>query len=217
VKKTSFLSLVAATLAFAGPACKPRIQTIDAPFSDTFDRADLGPDWLDTGRGATIKDGKLNLVRAYNHPVWLRRKLPRNVQIDFDAVSKSPAGDLKVELFGDGESFDSDKGRYDPTSYMIVMGGWHNSKSIISRLGEHDEAVKTARDRVGAEPLVAIGRTYHFTVTRRGGTIDWKIDGAPYLSWTDPEPLAGPGHEFFAVNDWEADVSFDNLTIRPVE
>ena len=193
------------------------MQTIAAPFSETFDRAELGPDWLDTGNTARIKDGKLNLVNAHNHPVWLRRKLPRNVQIDFDAVSRSPAGDLKIELFGDGESFDPDKGRYDPTSYMIVMGGWHNSKSIISRLGEHDEAVKAARDRQGAEPLVTLGRSYHFTITRRGGLIDWKIDGAPYLSWDDPEPLAGPGHEFFAVNDWEADVSFDNLTIRPLE
>jgi hypothetical protein len=198
-------------------ACKPRIPAIDAPYSDNFDRVDLGPEWLDTGHGASIKDGKLNLVRTYNHPVWLRRKLPRNVQIDFDAVSRSQAGDLKVELYGDGESFDPDKNRYDPTSYMLVMGGWNNSKSIISRLGEHDEAVKAARDRQGTEPLVVPGRSYHFTVTRRGGLIDWKIDGAPYLTWDDPQPLTGGGHEFFAINDWEADVSFDNLTIRPLE
>jgi hypothetical protein len=217
VNKGLYLSLLVAALGLAGLACKPRIQTINAPFADNFDRAELGPDWLDTSHGARIKDGKLNVVRAYNHPVWLRRKLPRNVQIDFDAVSYSPAGDLKVELYGDGESFDSDKGRYDPTSYMIVMGGWHNSRSIISRLGEHDEAVKAARDRTGPEPLAVLGRTYHFTVTRRGGTIDWKVDGAPYLSWTDPDPLFGSGHEFFAINDWEADVSFDNLAIRPVE
>ena len=200
----------------AGSGCKPRIPVIDAPFADTFDRVDLGADWLDTSQGARIRDGKLNLAQAHNHPVWLRRKLPRNVQIDFDAVSRSPAGDLKVEVFGDGESFDPDKGRYDPTSYMIVMGGWNNSRSIISRQGEHDEAVKAARDRDGAQPLVVLGRTYHFTITRRGGVIDWKLDGAPYLSWTDPQPLEGPGHEFFAINDWEADVSFDNLTIRPV-
>ena len=214
----TFAALVLASAVLAGgAACKPRIQTIDAPFTDRFERVDIGPDWLDTSNGARIKDGKLNLVRAYNHPIWLRRKLPRNVQIDFDAVSQSPAGDLKVELFGDGESFDSDKGRYDPTSYMIVFGGWNNSKSIISRLGEHDEAVKAARDREGAQPLVVLGRSYHFTITRRGGLIDWKIDGAPYLSWDDPEPLAGSGHEFFAINDWEADVSFDNLTIRPLD
>jgi len=201
----------------AAPSCKPRMQTIDAPFADDFERVDVGPDWLDTSGGAKIKEGKLNLVRAYNHPVWLRRKLPRNVQIDFDAVSRSPAGDLKVELFGDGESFDPDKGRYDPTSYMIIMGGWNNSKSIISRLGEHDEAVKAARDRQGAQPLVELGRTYHFTITRRGDRIDWKVDGAPYLAWNDPQPLGGPGHEFFAINDWDADVSFDNLAIRPAE
>jgi len=217
VRNTPYPLFFAAGLLAAAPACKPRIQTIDSPFSDNFERVDLGADWLDTSHGARIKDGKLNLVNAFNHPVWLRRRLPRNAQIDFDAVSKSPAGDLKVELYGDGESFDPDKGRYDPTSYMIVMGGWHNSRSIISRLGEHDEAVKVARDRSGPDPLVVPGQTYHFTVTRRGASIDWKIDGAPYLSWTDPEPLWGSGHEFFAINDWEADVSFDNLSIRAVE
>jgi hypothetical protein len=217
VKHLLAVILLTSALAVTGAACKPRIPTIDAPFSDTFERVDIGPDWLDTSHGAKIKDGKLNMVLAHNHPIWLRRKLPRNVQIDFDAVSESPAGDLKCELYGDGESFDPDKGRYDPTSYMIVFGGWNNSKSIISRLGEHEEAVKAARDREGTQPLVILGRSYHFTITRRGGLIDWKLDGAPYLSWNDPDPLAGSGHEFFAINDWEADVSFDNLTIRPLD
>ena len=208
MNKTIAATFLSAILVASGSACKPRIPTIDAPFTDKFERVDIGPDWL---------DGKLHLVLAHNHPIWLRRKLPRNVQIDFDAVSQSLAGDLKVELYGDGESFDPDKGRYDPTSYMIVLGGWNNNRSIIGRLGEHDEAVKAARDREGAQPLVIPGRTYHFTVTRRGGRIDWKLDGAPYLSWDDPDPLAGSGHEFFAINDWEADVRFDNLTVRPLD
>jgi len=206
-----------AVLLAAGSGCKPRIPSIDTPFTDNFDRAELGADWLDTSHAAKLKDGKLTLAQAHNHPVWLRRKLPRNAQIDFDAVSRSPAGDLKVELYGDGESFDPDKGRYDPTSYMIVFGGWNNSKSIISRLGEHDEAVKAAYDRVGTEPLVLPGQTYHFTITRRGGAIEWKLNGARYLAWTDSQPLEGAGHEFFAINDWEADVSFDNLSIRPLK
>ena len=214
--RTPLLAISLGALLFAGSGCRPRLPVIDAPFSDNFDRALLGADWLDTSHVAKIKDGKLNLVHAYNHPVWLRRKLPRDVQIDFDAVSRSPAGDLKVEIYGDGASFDPDKGRYDPTSYLIVFGGWNNSRSIIGRLGEHDEAVKAAYDRVGSEPLVLPGQSYHFTIIRRGGTIDWKLNGAPYLSWTDPQPLEGPGHEFFAINDWEADVSFDNLMIRPV-
>ncbi|HEX7501767.1 MAG TPA: hypothetical protein VF524_15925 [Polyangia bacterium] len=214
--RTPLLAISLGALLFASSGCRPRLPVIDAPFSDNFDRAEVGADWLDTSHVAKIKDGKLNLVHAYNHPVWLRRKLPRDVQIDFDAVSRSPAGDLKVEIYGDGASFDPDKGRYDPTSYLIVFGGWNNSRSIIGRLGEHDEAVKAAYDRVGSEPLVLPGQSYHFTIIRRGGTIDWKLNGAPYLSWTDPQPLEGPGHEFFAINDWEADVSFDNLMIRPV-
>ncbi len=215
--RTSLFAISLGALLLASGGCKPKTPAIVAPFTDNFDRAELGPDWLDTSHVAKLKDGKLNLSTAHNHPVWLRRKLPRNVQIDFDAVSKSPAGDIKVELYGDGESFDPDKGRYDPTSYMIVLGGWHNSKSIISRLGEHDEAVKISMDRVGSEPLVLPGQTYHFTITRKGGTIEWKLNGQPYLAWTDPQPLYGPGHEFFAINDWEADVYFDNLTIRPVD
>jgi hypothetical protein len=216
VRTTLAAAIIGSVLLAAGPGCKPKIPVIATTFVDNFDRPELGPDWLDTSKSVRIVSGKLNPVKTYNHPVWLRRKLPRNVQIDFDATSRSTAGDIKVELYGDGESFDPDKGRYDPTGYMIVFGGWNNSRSIISRLGEHDEAVKVAYDRVGAEMLVLPGQSYHFTITRRGGEIVWQINGQRYLAWTDPEPLFGPGHEFFGINDWEADVVFDNLVIKPV-
>ena len=211
---TVSLAIIAA-LATLG--CKARVPAITSDFADDFERAEPGPDWLDTSGGAyRIAGGKLNVTRAYNHPLWLRRKLPRDVVIEFDVTSKSPAGDIKVELFGDGESFDPDKGRYDPTSYVIVLGGWNNSSSIIGRLGEHDDAVKAARARdPGQPPPVELGRSYHFTITRQGEMIDWRLDGAPFLAWTDPSPLAGAGHEFFAFNDWEADVHFDSLRIRP--
>jgi hypothetical protein len=217
VQHKSVPILLTVISALAGLGCKTRVPVIATPFADDFERVEPGPDWLDTSGGAyRTTGGKLNVTRAYNHPLWLRRKLPRDVVVEFDAVSKSPAGDIKVELFGDGESFDPDKGRYDPTSYMIILGGWNNSNSIISRLGEHEEAVKASRERgPGQPPPVETGRTYHFTITRKGGLIDWKLDGAPFLAWTDPSPLAGSGHEFFAVNDWEADVSLDNLRIRP--
>ena len=217
MKRTLAALFVASAALAAGAACKPRIPAIDAPFTDKFERVDLGPDWLDTSHGARIKDGKLNLVRAYNHPVWLRRKLPRNVQIDFDAVSQSPAGDLKVELFGDGESFDPDKGRYDPTSYMIVFGGWNNSKSIISRLGEHDEAVKAARDRQGSPAAGGHGRTYHFTITRRGGLIDWKLDGAPYLSLGRSRAAGRSGTRIFRHQRLGGRRQFRQPDIRPLD
>ena len=42
-----------------------------------------------------------------------------------------------------------------------------------------------------------------------------EADGRPFLAWTDPEPLAGAGHEYLAFDDWEAPLTFDDLRIRP--
>ena len=36
------------------------------------------------------------------------------------------------------------------------------------------------------------------------------------LSFTDPAPLPGVGHEHFAFNDWETPVCFDNRLIQPL-
>jgi hypothetical protein len=204
-------SLCLALLASA-TGCRAKVPTISAPFLDTFERVELGPTWNVTGPQYRITSGKLNVSNAYNHPAWLHQKLPHDVVIELDTASKSAAGDIKVELFGDGESFDPDKGSYTSTGYVLIFGGWHNSLSVICRLDEHDQGRKAERADVRVEP----GRTYHWTVTRRGGTIDWQIDGKPFLTWTDPEPLEGAGHEYLALNDWESDVSIDNLAIRPL-
>jgi hypothetical protein len=201
------------TLALASLSlgCKAKVIPLDAPFSDGFERGDVGSDWLDTGGVYKTTGGALTVRNAHNHPLWLRRKLPANVVVELDATSHSPDGDLKVELMGDGESFDPDQGRYDTTSYMFVFGGWHNSMSIIGRLGEHEEAVKASRRGPPVEP----NRTYHWKIIKRGGVLDWQIDGHPFLQYLDPQPLSGAGHQFFAINNWEADVSYDNISIRP--
>jgi Farnesoic acid 0-methyl transferase len=191
--------------------CRARPPRVDAPFTDDFERAELGPEWNATSTVYRIAGGQLEVSDGYNHPAWLRRRLPPDVIVDLDVASKSPAGDIKVELYGDGESFDPDKGSYTSTGYVLIFGGWHNSLSVICRQEEHGEGRKAERGDVHVVPL----RRYHFTITRRSGAIDWTIDGRPFLAWTDPAPLEGGGHEFFAVNDWEADVTFDNLRIRP--
>jgi hypothetical protein len=195
-----------------GTGCKAKIPVISEPFSDTFDRAELGPMWLDTGGGFRIADNKLNVKGAYNHPLWLRRRLPADVMIEFDAMSKSPSGDIKFELFGDGESFDPDRGSYQPTGYVLIFGGWQNSLSVICKLDEHGAGQKVSRADIRVEP----GRTYRFSVSRTGGHIQWKIDGQPFLDWKDPEPLSGVRNEFLAFNNWDADVTFENLSIRPI-
>jgi hypothetical protein len=192
-------------------ACRAQVPVINAPVTDDFERAELGASWNATSPEYRIVGGQLAVSNAYNHPAWFRRRLPRDVVIEVDAMSKSPAGDLKLEVFGDGESFDPDKGSYVSTGYMLIFGGWNNSLSVICRQNEHDDGRKAERRDIRVEP----GRKYHFTITRRGGTIDWALDGRSFLSWTDPAPLVGSGHEFMAFNNWESNVTFDNLTIRP--
>jgi hypothetical protein len=196
----------------AGVGCRAKVPEITEPFSDDFERGDIGASWHNTGADYRIRAGKLNVSKAHNHPLWLRRKLPRDVVVELDAMSKSPQGDIKIELFGDGESFDPDRGQYDPSGYVFVFGGWGNSLSIIGRKGEHGDEVKTQR----SEPRVEPGRTYRWTITRQGGHIEWKIDGQPFLNWTDPLPLYGEKQAFLGINNWESDVYFDNLTIRPL-
>jgi hypothetical protein len=208
-RQALLLALVAIGLCPTG--CRAKAPAIDAPFHDDFERAALGPDWNTTSPAYRLSGGQLTVAGAYNHPAWLRRRLPADAVIDLDVVSRSPAGDIKIELYGDGQSFDPDKGSYTSTGYVLIFGGWNNSLSVICRQEEHGAGRKAARPDVRVVP----GRSYHFTVTRRGGAIDWAIDGQPFLAWTDPDPLVGSGHEQLAINDWEADVSFDNLTVRP--
>ncbi len=204
-------ALLFGCLGFA--ACKAQVQAITEPFSDDFERIEVGTAWHNTGAEYKVSGGKLNIAGAHNHPLWLRRRLPRDFVVEIDVMSKSQDGDLKIEFCGDGETFDPDGNQYQPSGYMAIFGGWRNTISTIARLNEHDEGVKVTR----REPRVEPGRTYHWKITRKGGAIDWQVDGQPFLAWNDPEPLAGKGHEFVAINNWEADVYFDNLKIRPAD
>ncbi len=210
--RRAFVPLLSGLALAPAAGCHGKPAAIEAPFSDDFERTELGGGWNATSPAYRITAGALEVSNAYNHPAWLRSRLPANALIELDVASKSPDGDIKVELYGDGASYDPDKGSYDSTGYVLIFGGWHNTLSVICKLDEHDDGRKAQR----ADLKVTPGQRYHFTISRRDGAIDWAIDGKPFLAWTDPEPLAGPTHEYFAVNDWEADVTFDNLHIRPV-
>jgi hypothetical protein len=184
---------------------------ITEEWTDDFARDDIGTNYYDTGGGYHIADGALSTRGSHNHPLWLRKKLPRDVRIELTAWSTTPDGDIKIEIFGDGRSYDPNKGRYTATGYVLVFGGWKNSKSILARMDEHgEELVERAAPRV--EP----GRKYRWTITRQGKTVDWQIDGQPFLTYEDKQPLDGPGHEYFAFNNWESDSWFDDVVITPL-
>jgi hypothetical protein len=188
----------------------PKDEPITTPFSDGFDRPEVGTNYLNTGASYQILGSKLNVRGARNHPLWLKKKLPRDAVIELDAMSRSPEGDLKVEAWGDGQSYATTES-YLATSYVFVFGGWGNSVSALCRMDEHGGDRKTRSD-----VKVEMGRTYHFKIQRKGSRVDWLVDGKPFLSMDDPAPLEGDKHAYFGFNNWETDLFFDNLRIAPL-
>jgi hypothetical protein len=174
---------------------------------DDFQRDRIGPDWFATGGHWRIASGELWSPEARNNPLWLSVKLPRDVAVEFDARSETAAGpragDIKFEIFGDGRDHAS--------GYVCIFGGWGNQISVIARLDEHGADRRERRD-----VKVVPGRTYHMRVERAGRELRWLVDGQPFLTFDDPRPLEGPGHDRFGFSSWEADVFFDNLVIRPL-
>lgn len=182
--------------------------TVPGPrFADAFERPSIGPGWFATGGHWRIQDGELWAAEARNNPLWLEMRLPRDVVVEFDARSETASGsrpgDIKFEVFGNGRDHAS--------GYVCVFGGWGNTISVIARLDEHGADRRERRD-VKVEP----GRTYHVRLERRGRELRWLVDGQPFLSFDDPRPLEGKGHDRFGFSSWEADVFFDNLRIAPL-
>lgn len=190
-------------------------------FEDNFQRPLLGKDWRSTGSRWKIEGGRLCGSKAHNHPVWLKRKLPTNAKIEFEATSYSQDGDLKVEAWGDGASYASGTSYNDATSYIAIFGGWQNRFHVLARLREH----APDRPQVKLKPQsedprtrqVEPKRTYKMRIERRDGSlVQWFVDDTLILSYNDKQPLKGEGHDHFGFNDWEVKVCFDNLKITPL-
>ncbi len=93
----------------------------------------------------------------------------------------------------------------------MIFGGWNNTTNVIARLDEHGE------DRaVGPPRRVEQGRTYRMRIERKGNRVTAWVDDVELAHMDDPNPLEGRGHDHFAFNDWEAELSFDNLRITPL-
>jgi hypothetical protein len=184
--------------------------------------SNLGPNWLQAKTNAWhVENGRLCGQGAKNHPVWLNKTLPINARIEFDAVSTSDEGDLKCEVWGDGKSFATSTSYTNASSYLAILGGWHNTLHVLARLNEHGtDRKELAIDKTSDDPRqrpVVKGQTYHFKVERTDGkTVHFFVDGLELHKWTDPQPLVGMGHDHFGFNEWEAKVCFDNVKVTPL-
>jgi hypothetical protein len=184
------------------------------PFSDGFDAPQLRDAWKPSAPEAVqVEDGALVVENAHNRPVWLSRPLAQDAVIELDAWTDDPRGDIKLEAWGDGRSaYAGDLTlQYTATGYVFVFGGWKNTASVIARGNEHSPSNAVRQGRA-VEP----GRRYHFRITRQGGRIAWEVDGKPFLTLVDPQPLFGPRNQYFALSGWESKVHFDNVTVRPL-
>jgi hypothetical protein len=188
-------------------ACSIEKRPPPGPYADDFNREALGAAWSATGDGYRLASGELVVSGAHNHPLWLTRPIPQGAVIELDAWSNDDAGDIKLEAWGDGRSY-AKTDSYTATSYVFIFGGWHNQISAIARMNEHG-----ADRRARGDLRVEKGRHYHFRIARKAGHIDWQIDGAPFLTFDDPAPLDGADHAYLGLNDWEAELHFDNLKI----
>jgi hypothetical protein len=200
------------------PSADPALT---APFTDKFDRAELGADWTMTTSAWRLEGGRLCAEHARNHPIWLKRRVPVNARIEFDAISSSEDGDLKAELWGDGRSAADTVSYNDATSYLTIFGGWKNAFHVLARVDEHapdrpeiriDDSSSDVRAR-----RVQPNRSYHFKVIRDDGkTVRWYVDDVQMLTYADPRPLSGPGHDHVGFNDWDVHACFDNLNVTPL-
>jgi hypothetical protein len=199
-----------ALLLLVGTGCTIERRPEGKPYADDFDRAELGPAWRNTGANYHLDKGELVVSMAHNHPLWLTSPIPRDALIELDAWSNDDAGDIKLEVWGDGKSYAKSL-EYTATSYVFIFGGWHNRLAVIARMNEHGADRK---EKAGFP--VEKGRKYHFRIERRGGQIDWQIDGQPFMAYDDKRALDGPDHAYLGFNDWEAELHFDNLKITPL-
>jgi hypothetical protein len=203
------------------PSGRPPSPPLVGTFEDDFERAALGPDWFTTSGDWRIDAGKLCVQGAHNHGAWLERTLPINVRIEFDAMTTSPDGDIKAEIFGDGASAASGASYNDATSYLTIFGGWKNTFHVLARLNEHasdrpEIKIAPGSDDERARPVTP-GQVYHFKVERADGkTIRWWVGDMLMFKFTDPQPLSGTGHDHFGFNDWEVPVCFDNVKVTAI-
>jgi hypothetical protein len=217
INLTNWLIVVAAAVALAACDSKSASNSGDSSsgpsagksgelvFSDDFDDGTFRPEWRrgkgENGSGQwTVDDGAVVGVDIKNDPLWLDQELPDKVRVEFDVTALSPIGDVKVEVFGDGDTHES--------GYILIFGGWKNTLDVIARLDEHGQDRKS-RDTHGVMP----GHTYTMAIERTGATLNWFVNGEHFMAYADQEPLTGDGHRHFAFNVWSAPVKFDNVKV----
>ena len=176
--------------------------------------------WHNTGGEATwsLQSGVIRSDGATNRPLWLMSpRLQSHVRVEFKARTLSEQGELRFEIFGDGEHHES--------GYVLVFGAWGHMAHIIARMDEHwsdagatgVELTEQARSMTLKDVTVEPGRWYAMSIVRTDAELRWFVDGELLLSYLDPEPLSGVGHDHFGISSWSSSVEVTNLRVVPLQ
>ncbi len=195
--------------------------------------------WVEGGERVWIEDGRLRVKadpdgngRGRVATVWCKVPLPADVRIEFDAhVIKSSLDVNNINFFF---CYSDPSGRplFD-TRQERAAGEYklyHNLNGYIftflkdagHEAGLRADGSAKARFRMRRCPgfkLMAqtfgyhceAGRTYHVTVTKRGGELTYAVDGTVYLQQTDPQPLPGG---LLGLRTFRTDLWWDNIKVR---
>jgi hypothetical protein len=234
----SIQPLIAALSLAAACEAPPPLATAFRP-NLSEDSADV----LDpTPTGFTFEGNILRVRAPRNRVLWLTPKLPRNVEITLEAVAaddvaERATGDFKFVLYGNGGNppIGAAPGDIEGPGYEVVIGGWSNRFSAITRVGKQpsaggirtnhapgrqiDERSKDALIMCRAEAPTAIvegNRIYQMRITRIERRVSVAVDGGPYLSWADDQDEAGKQSGHFGISGWLSTYYVGNLTIVPL-
>ena len=181
----------------------PRGEQTPQHVVDAFDYPALHGRYHHQGGSWRVVAGALNTLGDRNLPLWSKAALSKNVRIEFTSTTATPAIDMKVEIFGDGIRHES--------GYIVIVGGWNNTTTVIARLNEHEKGRASLRSRWEQS------KSYRWKLQRTDGhTLELFIDDVKMLRYDDPDPLWGERNNRFAFSGWESDVTFDNLVITPL-
>jgi len=181
-------------------------------FEDHFDRTEFGADWYFHGGEWSISKGAVHSPFARNRCLHLAKPLPRDSVVEVTAWSEQPPGgaqfrgDVKFSLYGMGR--EGSEHEY-TNGYMLILGGWMNALSVIARIDEHGKNRLEKPDPGVVKPGVRM----RFETRRLGNLLEFWLDGRLHMTYNDPQPLEGPGHDRLAFCNWESHVYYDDLRI----
>jgi len=120
--------------------------------------------------------------------IWNKQRFAGDLVVEFYAGIKMNsdrgdayqyAGDINLTICGDGQDLTS--------GYSFLFGGWDDTTTAIVR--QEEIVARTSKMVIPREKGIH-RRWFYVRVTKRGGELNFSIDGSFILTYTDPNPLS---------------------------